>query len=153
MNSLFRYFFFHTYIRSRIKICGALLHSLITRIEHEQNQTSIEKNPKLLTADHRRIILTRLLNERVDNLRKEFIGDRLNRKAVLVKEQVQTQRLKQQELIVKKQQQQESSSVDEKKPIDALISPSVEKSRKSTENRIKTKRQETTRTSEQKMKK
>ena len=108
----------------------------------------IKTNPKLLTTDHRRIILTRLLKERVDNLRKEFIGDRLNRKTVLVKEQVRTQRLKQQELIVKKQQQQESSSVDEKKPIDALISPSVKKSRKITENRVKTKRQETIGTSE-----
>ena len=127
MIEFFRHIFCHTYIHFRIKISETLLRSLITRIEREQNQTLILSNPKLLTRDHRRIILTQLLNERVDNLRKEFIGDRLNRKTVLVNEQVRTQRLKQQQFTVKKQQEQQSSSLDENKPINA---PSLQKSMK-----------------------
>jgi hypothetical protein len=73
-----------------------------------QSTTAIPK------TDHRKIILTRLLNERVDCLRREFIGNRLKRKSALVKEQVQTQRLKQQQLILKQQQQQQVTTIKPK---------------------------------------
>jgi hypothetical protein len=136
---------------------------MIARIEREQNQESMKKRlknqnttvtPKL---DHRHTVLTRLLNERVDRLRQEFIGDRLNRKTALVKEQVQTQRLKQQQLILKQQQatavkQEESSSDEEKKKIDTPPPPPpvpVKKARKSTGTEGKTKRQGTPKSSEQ----
>jgi hypothetical protein len=87
-------------------------------------------------ADPRKIILTRLLTERVDTLRHEFIGNRLNRKTALVKEQVQTQRLKQQQLILKQQQattiKPEESSSDENEKESNTPSPPVKKPRKST---------------------
>jgi hypothetical protein len=153
----------------RLRICEAILRSMVARIEREQNQESMKKRlknqniivtPKL---DHRQIVLTRLLNERVDYLRQEFIGNRLNRKTELVKEQVQTQRLKQQQLILKQQQiattvkQEESSSDDEEKKIDTPSPPPpppvpVKKARKSTGNEVKNKRQGTPKSSEQKTK-
>ena len=92
-----------------MKICETILRSLIGKIEREQNQESIktrlEKHstaaPKL---EHRQIILTRLLNERVDHLRQEFLKNRQERKTALVKEQFEVQRQKQQELFLKQQQ-------------------------------------------------
>ncbi|CAF4346930.1 unnamed protein product, partial [Adineta steineri] len=109
--------------------------------------------------DHRHLVLTRLLNDRVDSLRQDFIGNRLNKKTALVKEQVQTQRLKQQQLILKQQQQQaesikqeESSSDDEKPKTENPPSIPAKKVRKSTGNEIKTKRQGTPKSSEQKPK-
>jgi len=120
-----------------------------------KNQTTTVPKP-----DPRKMILTRLLKERVDSLRQEFIGNRRNRKTALVKEQVQTQRLKQQQLILKQQQattvkQEESSSNDddEKKtnippPPPPLPTPPVKKPRKSTGNEIK----KTPKSSEQKTK-
>jgi hypothetical protein len=139
---------------------------MISRIERELNQESMKKRLKnppttIPKSDPRKIILKRLLNERVDRLRKEFVGNRLNRKTALVKEQVQTQRLKQQQLILKQQQQattikqEESSSDDdddEKKantpPPPPPPPPPVKKPRKSTGNETK----KTPKTSEQKTK-
>ncbi|CAF1385903.1 unnamed protein product [Rotaria sordida] len=153
-----------------MKICEAILRSMITRIEREQNQESMKKRLKncntiIPISDHRQIILIRLLNERVDSLRKDFIADRLNRKTALVKEQVQTQRLKQQQMILKQQQQQqqqqqaiivkqeELSSDDNKEKIIVIPAPSSNKKpRKSTGNENKNKRSETPKLSEQKIK-
>lgn len=111
------------------------------------------KNQNLIAqpkTNHRQIALTRLLNERVDNLRQEFMGNRLNKKSALVKEQVQTQRLKQQQMILKQQQQQQqpvtkvtekhSSSDEEAKPSSPIP---AKKSRKSVGNETKKKQQET----------
>ena len=110
------------------------------------------KNQNLLAqpkTNHRQIALTRLLNERVDNLRQEFMGNRLNKKSALVKEQVQTQRLKQQQMILKQQQQQQpvtkvtekhSSSDEEVKPSSPIP---AKKSRKNVGNETKKKQQET----------
>ncbi|CAM4973547.1 unnamed protein product [Rotaria socialis] len=149
----------------RIRICEAIVRTLISKIEREQNQELMKKRlktspTKLPVTDHRHIVLTRLLNERVDHLRKDFVTDRLHRKTALVKEQVQTQRLKQQQLILKQQQQQATiikkepiTSDDEKKMVDNPTTPTVKKARKSTGNETKTKRQETPKSSEQKIKK
>jgi len=133
---------------------------MISKIEREQTQEIMKKRLKTPSTtvpkpDHRKLILKRLLNERVANLRQEFIGNRLNLKTALVKEQVQTQRLKQQQLILKQQQativkpQKESSSdEDEKKANTPPPTPPVKKPRKSTGNEIK----KTQKTSEQKTK-
>jgi hypothetical protein len=124
---------------------------MISKIEREQNQEIMKKRLKTLTPtvpkpDPRKIILKRLLNERVNNLRQEFIGNRLNLKTALVKEQVQTQRLKQQQLILKQQQativkkQKESSSDEDEKKANTSPPPPpppVKKPRKSTGNEIK----------------
>lgn len=119
---------------------------MISKVERELNQESMKKRLKTPTIpipkpDPRKIVLKRLLTERVGSLRQEFIGNRLNRKTALVKEQVQTQRLKQQQqqLILKQQQattikQEESSSSDETKEI---TPPPVKKPRKSTGNETK----------------
>ena len=103
------------------------------------------KAPAIITTtfipkvDPRKIALTRLLTERVDSLRHEFIGNRLNRKSALVKEQMQTQRMKQQQLILKQQQaiavkKKESSSEEEeeeeKKPITPPPPVPVKKAKK-----------------------
>ncbi|CAF3929520.1 unnamed protein product [Adineta steineri] len=149
----------------RLRICEAILRSMIARIEREQNQESMKKRLKNQNTivqpkpDHRHLVLTRLLNDRVDSLRQDFIGNRLNKKTALVKEQVQTQRLKQQQLILKQQQQQaesikqeESSSDDEKPKTENPPSIPPKKVRKSTGNEIKTKRQGTPKSSEQKPK-
>jgi len=103
----------------RMKICETILRSLIGKIEREQNQESIKTRlEKHSTAvpkhEHRQIILTRLLNERVDHLRQEFLKNRQERKTTLVKEQFEFQRQKQQEFIFKQQQQhqQQSSSTN-----------------------------------------
>ncbi|UJR09016.1 hypothetical protein I4U23_013265 [Adineta vaga] len=149
----------------RLRICENILRSLVDRVEREQNQESMKKrskNQNLIVqpkSNHRQIALTRLLNERVDNLRQEFIGDRLNKKTALVKEQVQTQRLKQQQLILKQQQQvtsvkQEKSSSDEEegeeeKKVETsppLLPIPAKKPRKSAGNEKKKKRQETSET-------
>ncbi len=142
----------------RTRICEAVLRSIVFKIEREQNQEAMKKRLKNPIAtipklDHRKIILTRLLNERVDRLRHEFIGNRLHRKSALVKEQVQTQRLKQQQLILKQQQattikQEESSSDDEKKTNTPPPPLPVKKARKSTGNEMK----KTPKSSEQKTK-
>ncbi|CAF3539240.1 unnamed protein product [Rotaria sp. Silwood1] len=153
----------------RMKICEAVLRSIITKIEREQNQESMKKRLKntntiVSISNHRQINLTRLLNERVDSLRKDFISYRLNRKTALVKEQVQTQRLKQQQMILKQQQQQQQqttvvkqieSNLDDnkEKTIDILTTPTIKKQRKSTGNENKNKRKETSKLSEQKIKK
>lgn len=99
-----------------MKICETILRSLIGRVEREQNQESIktrlEKHSTTLPkTEHRQIILTRLLNERVDLLRQEFIKNRSERKTALVKEQYQFQRAKQQHQIILKQQQQQANSI------------------------------------------
>lgn len=128
----------------RTKICENILRTLITKIEREQNQESTKKRLKSQTTDapissHRQIVLTRLLHDRIDNLRKEYVANRLNRKTALVKEQVQTQRLKQQQLILKQQQQQaaivkqeETKPDDEPKKVDSPITPTIKKAKKST---------------------
>ena len=112
----------------RTRICEAIVRSIIFKIEREQTQESMKKRLKTPTTtattttstssivpkpDHRKLALTRLLTERIDTLRQEFIGNRLNRKSVLVKEQVQTQRLKQQQQTILKQQQATSEKDDE----------------------------------------
>lgn len=100
----------------------------------------------------------------MDNLRQEFIGERLHRKAALVKEQVQTQRLKQQQLILKQQQLQEKkqqqmamekaaeANADEKeKKIDTAASPApAKKPRKSAGNEAPKKRPEAVKSPDQK---
>ncbi len=137
----------------RTRICEAVLRSIIFKIEREQTQESMKKRlknsaPSIPKPDHRKLVLTRLLNERVDTLRQEFIGNRLNRKTALVKEQVQTQRLKQQQLILKQQQQQQATTVkqeesssendqDAKKTDNLPPPPPVKKPRKSTGNETK----------------
>lgn len=94
-----------------MKICETILRSLIGKIEREQNQESIKTRLEKHSTtqpkhEHRQIILTRLLNERVDHLRQEFLKNRQERKTALVKEQFELQRQRQQELIFKQQQQQ-----------------------------------------------
>jgi hypothetical protein len=132
---------------------------MISKIEREQTQEIMKKRLKTpsttVPKTDRKLILKRLLNERIDNLRQEFIGNRRNLKTALVKEQVQTQRLKQQQLILKqqqativKQQKESSSNEDEKKANTPPPTPPVKKSRKSTGNKIK----KTPKTSEQKTK-
>lgn len=144
-----------------MKICESILRSLIGRIEREQNQESIktrlEKHsttmPKL---EHRQIILTRLLNERVDILRQEFIKNRSERKTALVKEQFQMQRLKQQQQIILKQQQQATNVKQEQFISDddnnKDESPPAKKAKKLNGNEMKQKRQATPKSSEQSIK-
>ncbi|CAF0773115.1 unnamed protein product [Adineta steineri] len=141
----------------RMKICETILRSLIGRIEREQNQESIktrlEKHSTTIPkSEHRQIILTRLLNERVDILRQDFIRTRSDRKTALVKEQFQIQRLKQQQQIILKQQQQainikqeQSISEDE---TNKDSSPPAKKAKKNNGNEIKHKRQGTPKSSE-----
>ncbi|CAF0883625.1 unnamed protein product [Adineta steineri] len=141
----------------RMKICETILRSLIGRIEREQNQESIktrlEKHSTTIPkSEHRQIILTRLLNERVDILRQDFIKTRSDRKTALVKEQFQIQRLKQQQQIILKQQQQainikqeQSISEDE---TNKDSSPPAKKAKKNNGNEIKHKRQGTPKSSE-----
>ncbi|CAF2461486.1 unnamed protein product [Rotaria sp. Silwood2] len=151
----------------RMKICETILRSLIGRIEREQNQESIktrlEKHsttiPKL---EHRQIILTRLLNERVDILRQEFIKNRSERKTALVKEQFQIQRLKQQQQIILKQQQQATNIKQDQFISDddntntttnnKDDSPPAKKTKKIYGNETKHKRQATPKSSEQNIK-
>ncbi|CAF0806146.1 unnamed protein product [Rotaria sordida] len=148
----------------RMKICETILRSLIGRIEREQNQESIktrlEKHstttPKF---EHRQIMLTRLLNERVDILRQEFIKNRSERKTALVKEQFQIQRLKQQQQIILKQQQQATNikqdqfiSDDDNNNNNKDDSPPAKKAKKVNGNEIKHKRQTTPKSSESNIK-
>ncbi|CAF1653101.1 unnamed protein product, partial [Adineta ricciae] len=136
----------------RLRICEAILRSLVSRIEREQNQESMKKrskNQNLIAqpkANHRQIALTRLLNERVDNLRQEFIGNRLNKKSALVKEQVQSQRLKQQQIILKQQQQPVKKVTEKNSSSDEEVKPSspipAKKSRQSIGNETKKKQPE-----------
>ena len=140
-----------------MKICESILRSLIGRIEREQNQESIKTRlEKHITTipkmEHRHIILTRLLNERVDNLRQEFIKNRSDRKAILVKEQFQLQRRKQQ-IMIKKSQPQQTINIrhdqfisDDENNKDIL--PPAKKAKKSNTNAIKYKRQTTLKSSE-----
>ena len=136
----------------RMKICETILRSLIGRVEREQNQESIktrlEKHSTTIPkTEHRQIILTRLLNERVDLLRQEFMKNRSERKTVLLKEQFQLQRLKQQQQMILKQQQQRQQQpppppstqlVNVKSDED--FSPPVKKSRKSNGIELKLKK-------------
>jgi hypothetical protein len=120
----------------RMKICETILRSLIGRVEREQNQESIktrlEKHSTAIPkTEHRQIILTRLLNERVDILRQEFIKNRSDRKTALVKEQFQLQRYKQQQIILK--QQQQAINIKPDQPIsDEDGSPPAKKPKKQT---------------------
>jgi hypothetical protein len=144
-----------------MKICETILRSLIGRIEREQNQESIktrlEKHSTTIPkSEHRQIILTRLLNERVDILRQEFIKNRSDRKTALVKEQFQFQRLKQQQQIILKQQQQainikpDPSISDDENQKDVPIP--AKKAKKINGNDIKHKRQGTPKSSEHSIK-
>ena len=149
-----------------MKICESILRSLIGRIEREQNQESIktrlEKHSTTVPKyEHRPIILTRLLNERVDNLRQEFLRNRSDRKTALVKEQFELQRYKQQQqLILKQQQQQQQSAIvkpelslsdDEPLPPVRLSIP-TKKLKKTNGNEIKHKRLGPSKSAEQKIK-
>ncbi|CAF1302208.1 unnamed protein product, partial [Adineta ricciae] len=141
----------------RMKICETILRSLIGRIEREQNQESIktrlEKHSTTIPkSEHRQIILTRLLNERVDILRQEFIKNRSERKTALVKEQFQIQRLKQQQQIILKQQQQAShmkhESIISDDEHNKDLQPPTKKVKKINGNEIKHKRQTIPKSSE-----
>ncbi|UJR37197.1 hypothetical protein I4U23_029905 [Adineta vaga] len=146
----------------RMKICETILRSLIGRIEREQNQESIktrlEKHSTTIPkSEHRQIILTRLLNERVDILRQEFLKNRSERKTALVKEQFQLQRLKQQQQQIILKQQQQTNHIKQ----DPLISddehnkdgqPPAKKAKKINGNEIKHKRQTIPKSSEQSIK-
>jgi hypothetical protein len=143
-------FFLLKFLLFRMKICETILRSLIGRIEREQNQESIktrlEKHSTTIPkSEHRQIILTRLLNERVDILRQEFIKNRSDRKTALVKEQFQMQRFKQQQQIILKQQQQainikpDQSISDDDYNKDAP--PPAKKAKKTNGNEIKHKKQ------------
>ena len=148
-----------------MKICESILRSLIGRIEREQNQESIktrlEKHSTTVPKyEHRPIILTRLLNERVDNLRQEFLRNRSDRKTALVKEQFELQRYKQQQQLILKQQQQQQAAVikpdlslsdDEQLP-PVRLSISTKKLKKTNGTEIKHKRLGPTKSAEQKMK-
>ncbi|CAF2124528.1 unnamed protein product, partial [Rotaria magnacalcarata] len=136
----------------RMKICESILRSLIGRIEREQHQESIktrlEKHSTTVPKfEHRQIVLTRLLNERVDILRQEFIKNRSERKTALVKEQFQMQRLKQQQQIILKQQQQATNVKQDQFVSDDDStkdeSPPAKKAKKLNGNEIKQKRQTT----------
>ena len=141
-----------------MKICETILRSLIGRVEREQNQESIktrlEKHSTTIPkTEHRQIILTRLLNERVDILRQEFIKNRSDRKTALVKEQYQLQRAKQQQhQIILKQQQQansikpEQSLSDEEMKTDG--SPPAKKAKKVNGNELKPKKSSTSKSSD-----
>jgi hypothetical protein len=129
-----------------MKICETILRSLIGRVEREQNQESIktrlEKHSTTLPkTEHRQIILTRLLNERVDILRQEFIKNRSDRKTALVKEQFQFQRFKQQQQIILKQQQQAINIKHDQSISDEDGSPPAKKPKKINENEFKPKKQ------------
>jgi len=145
----------------RMKICETILRSLIGRIEREQNQESIKTrlerhSTTIPKSEHRQIILTRLLNERVDILRQEFIKNRSDRKTALVKEQFQLQRFKQQQQIILKQQQQainikqDQSISDDDYNKDAQ--PPAKKAKKINGNDIKHKRPTTPKSSDQTIK-
>lgn len=145
-----------------MKICETILRSVIGRIEREQNQESIktrlEKHSTTVPkSEHRQIILTRLLNERVDLLRQEFLKNRSDRKTTLVKEQFQLQRLKQQQQIILKQQQQQTTNVKQEQfisddDINKDESPPTKKAKKSNGNEVKSKRQATPKSCEQNLK-
>ena len=144
-----------------MKICETVLRSLIGRIEREQNQESIktrlEKHSTTIPkSEHRQIVLTRILNERVDILRQEFIKNRSDRKTALVKEQFQLQRLKQQQqqIILKQQQQPPTTNIkqdqfmsDDENNKDE--SPPAKKAKKVNGNETKHKRQTTPKSAEQ----
>ncbi|CAF0773289.1 unnamed protein product [Rotaria sp. Silwood1] len=153
----------------RMKICETILRSLIGRIEREQNQESIktrlEKHSTTIPKfEHRQIMLTRLLNERVDILRQEFIKNRSERKTALVKEQFQMQRLKQQQQIILKQQQQQATNIKQDQFIsdddnnnnnnhnNKDDSPPAKKAKKVNGHEIKHKRHGTPKPSEQNIK-
>jgi hypothetical protein len=127
----------------RMKICETILRSLIGRVEREQNQESIktrlEKHSTTLPkTEHRQIILTRLLNERVDILRQDFIRNRSERKTALVKEQFQLQRFKQQQQIILKQQQQATNIKPDQPISDEDGSPPAKKPKKQLTTTIST---------------
>ena len=143
-----------------MKICETILRSLIGKIEREQNQESIktrlEKHSTTLPKyEHRQIILTRLLNERVDHLRQEFLRNRSDRKTTLVKEQFELQRAKQQQQLILKQQQ--STSIKQEQSISEdehqrPSSPPAKKVKRIETPDVKSKRPATPKSSEQKMK-
>ena len=134
----------------RLRICEAILRSLTAKIEREQTQAAAKARLEKQSSNQRTGLVTRCLTERVDALRQEFIGHRLQRKTALVKEQVQTQRLKQQQLVLKQQQhastvkeeeQEESSSSKTGKS--QTPSPATKKSRKSSTNEATSKKART----------
>ena len=144
-----------------MKICETILRSLIGRVEREQNQESIktrlEKHSTTIPkTEHRQIILTRLLNERVDILRQEFIKNRSDRKTALVKEQYQLQRAKQQHQIILKQQQQANSIKPEHTLSDEEMktegSPPAKKAKKVNGSEWKAKKSSTTKSSDPSLK-
>ncbi|CAF0999548.1 unnamed protein product [Didymodactylos carnosus] len=95
----------------RLKVCEGILRSLLGTIEREERKETAKKNMEKHSTiqpkhEHRQIHLHRLLNDRVENLRQDFLKQRLQRKQLLVKEQVQQQRFKQQQLVLKQQQEQ-----------------------------------------------
>jgi hypothetical protein len=145
-----------------MKICETILRSLIGRIEREQHQESIktrlEKHSTTIPkSEHRQIILTRLLNERVDILRQEFIKNRSDRKTALVKEQFQLQRFKQQQQIILKQQQQainikQDQSISDDDFNKDTAPPPAKKAKKINGNDIKHKRQGTPKSSDETIK-
>ena len=144
-----------------MKICETILRSLIGKIEREQNQESIknrlEKHSTTLPKhEHRQIILTRLLNERVDHLRQEFLKNRSDRKTALVKEQFEVQRLKQQQQMILKQQQQQLNAakreVTTSEDEHLSMSP-IKKVKRFDDQEIKLKRSTTPKSSELKIKK
>ena len=144
-----------------MKICETILRSLIGRIEREQNQESIktrlEKHSTTIPkTEHRQIILTRILNERVDLLRQEFIKNRFEKKTSLVKEQFQLQRFKQQQqIILKQQQQQQQINIKQEQSISDedfnkdITPPPAKKAKKINGNDIKHKRQGTPKSNDQ----
>ena len=132
----------------RLRICEAILRSLTAKIDREQSNAAMKARLEKQNSTHRTGLVTRCLTERVDALRQEFIGHRLHRKTALVKEQVQTQRLKQQQLVLKQQQhatpvkedEQEDESSSSKTAKSPTPSPSMKKTAKNSTNEVKTKK-------------
>jgi hypothetical protein len=135
----------------RLRICEAILRSLTAKIDREQSNATMKARLEKQNSTHRTGLVTRCLTERVDALRQEFIGHRLHRKTALFKEQVQTQRLKQQQLVLKQQQhatpvkeeEQEDESSSSKTAKSQTSSPSTKKTRKSSTNETETKKPRT----------
>ena len=130
-------------LSSRKRVCETILRALTGKIERELNLQLLKArlDKPTVKVDPQKVFLTGLLNDRIGALRQEFIGHRRHRKTALVKEQVQSQRMKQQQLILKQQQtvavKQEELSVNE---IEPSTSPAAKKPRKSKAKEPKIKR-------------
>jgi hypothetical protein len=144
-----------------MKICETILRSLIGKIEREQNQESIktrlEKHSTIAPKhEHRQIILTRLLNDRVDSLRQEFLRTRSDRKTAMVKEQFDLQRLKQQQQLILKQQQtttiKHEQSISDDEHQRHASPPAAKKVKKVDGQDLKSKRATTPKSTDQKLK-